>query len=471
LRVIMDSIGFVYSGSLRCASSLRSTKLSKCALVSKIGGVSVFHGRSSRAQVRRSSGLQMVATTSSSRKTEFNAVEDSEARKGTAQRPFRIALLEGDGAGPEVIKAALKVLAAVEQYTDLHFDVAYSPYGLDSLAESGDLVPESTILLCKEADAVLRGYQGSSRFTPEHSLGQLSAHSILKEKLDLFAQLRPVKMFEPLLAASRLKPEYVEGTDMMIVREIAAGALPASKVAQQSTGSEASSSFSYTKSQVDRIAALAVSIAEQRSGRILNVDKADAMVVSSFWREKLHDYFSKKMGKRQDLTLSDMFVDDFCREVVLEPNSFDVIVTSNLFGDILSEVASGITGSMRLSPSAWLSESGLAVYGPADLYNSSAYPKGSSVPEIKEKQSMSNPIATIRAMSMMLRYSLEEPAAADLIQTALNRVLAEVVPRDAASYFPDRKPVSAEEFAEALSESFAYMHQYEMVCDPEICGD
>ncbi|KAA8493622.1 3-isopropylmalate dehydrogenase [Porphyridium purpureum] len=390
--------------------------------------------------------------------------------KGSSDKPYKIAVLPGDGAGPVVTDAAVKVLKAVSKYTDIKFEFTEGLYGEKALEQTGSLVPEDTIALCRGSDAVLRGYQGKSRFTPEHAQGNLSAHTILKEKLGLFVQLRPVKVFDPLVSSSPIREDLVRGTDIMIVREVSGGALPYTDTSLVNA-EEAKSQFSYTRQQVSNIADVALEIAERRSGRVLNVDKADSMNVSRFWRTALHEEFKKKLGSdRRDILLEDMFVDDFCRELVLHPARFDLIVTSNLFGDILSEVASGISGGMRLSPSAWLSGSGPGVYGPADLFNLSAYPRGSQEMPVEGKI-FSNPIASIRAASMMLRYSLEEPAAADLIQIALTRVLKEVIPADAPKSIKYIRKVSCDEFADEMADAFELLRNTDLMCDPEVCGE
>lgn len=399
------------------------------------------------------------------------------AVRGSSTNPYRIAVLPGDGAGPEAAAVTKEVLGGLADSCDLHFEFTTGLYGEDALEKAGSLVPKETLELCRKSDAVLRSYQGSAR----SGVGSGSAHRQLLDELGLFAQLRPVVVYPQLVDASTLRGDVVDGVDVMLVREVSAGALASvdAKSSAVDDGLEARSDVSYTREEVDRIASVALQVAERRSGRVLNVDKADAMLVSRFWRTKLHSYFAEAASGNDGISLEDMYVDDFVREVILRPTDFDTVVTSNLFGDIVAEVMAALSGPARVAPSVWVSRDGLGVYGPADIYNPSAYPSAAStagfssagLPHPSSAASSSpSPIAMIRSASMMLRYALEEPAAADLIQQALRKALEDVSAVDAPN-MDNRPVVNSAEFGQTVLRSLQLMRQFEQMCPPDVCGE
>jgi 3-isopropylmalate dehydrogenase len=285
---------------------------------------------------------------------------------------------------------------------------------------------------------------------------------VLREGLGLFAQLRPVVVYPQLQKASTLRAEVVDGVDMMLVREISSGALGEAGGELANDEVEARSTVGYTKAEVERVASVALQVAERRSGRVLNLDKADAMSVSRFWRKQLHAYFDDATKGNEGIGLEHMFVDDFVREVILRPADFDTIVTSNLFGDIVAEVIAALAGPARIAPSVWVSSDGLGVYGPADIYNPAAYPTGGAA-------APPSPIAMIRSASMMLRYALEEPAAADLIQQALRKTLEDVAADGGSGNAYAAVPPA--EFGQTVLRSLQLMRQFEQVCPPDVCGE
>lgn len=216
--------------------------------------------------------------------------------KGTADRPYKIAVLTGDGAGPAVTDVAISVLESVGSFADIHFDFERLSYASDD--DSSTVAPE-TIATCKAADAVLRGPQGKTRAD--------SAHDSLRAGLGLFAQLRPVTVTEQLVGQSPLRPDVVTGTDLLVVREVSGGALPYSPPSEEGESDDSASSImSYDTAAVERIGQVALSAAALRSGRVTNVDKADAMKVSAFWRRKLHAYFAKAAKNRPEISLDDL---------------------------------------------------------------------------------------------------------------------------------------------------------------------
>jgi 3-isopropylmalate dehydrogenase len=439
------------------------------------------------------------------------------AVRGSRSNPYRIAVLPGDGAGPAVAAVATDVLGALADLCELHFDFQHADYGAPAFDATGSLVPWKTVEACRSADAVLRSYQGSERGDGRSG----SAHRQLLAELGLFAQLRPVVVYPELDDASTLRPEVVDSIDIMLVREVSGGALgidatgtvadAASAAAAAATAaaagataaaaaadataptsvpttangkanggpSEARSEVSYTRDAVERIASVALQVAERRSGRILNVDKADVMSVSRFWRTALHSYFDEHANENGGISLEDMYVDDFVREVILRPAEFDTIVTSNLFGDIVAEVIAALAGPARIAPSVWVSRDGLGVYGPADIYNPVAYPRSvytrSATPPRRSVADAGNdwlgnvsPVAMIRSASMMLRYALEEPAAADLIQQALRKTFADI---RADNAFGGLSTINPEEFGLNVMRNLQLNRQFEQLCPPEICGE
>lgn len=429
--------------------------------------------------------------------------------RGSSSNPYRIAVLSGDGAGPAVASAVKRILSALETDADLHFDFIDAPYGQAALTSTGSLVPDQTLDICRSADAVLRSYQGTSR-----GPASTSAHIQLRDKLGLFAQFRPVIVYPQLRHLSTLREDVIRDVDIMLVREISAGALASRNAAE---GELTSSTIEYTVEQVEAVADMALEVAKRRSGRIFNVDKSDAMSISRFWRRVLHERLDKTIGNDKSIMLQDMYVDDFVREVIHRPCDFDVVVTSNLFGDICAEVIDALAGPQRLSPSFWKGKDGLGVYGPADIYNLEAYPSGLNGSDGPSA------IAMTRAASMMLRYELDEPAAANTIQRALRKTMADVADDVAeddllinvgvlknittplqdidegsvavssggnsngnssgndgtgANYIGDAKKLvnafsktSADDYADVIVRSMQLLRQFEQVCDPTECGE
>ena len=371
--------------------------------------------------------------------------------RGSSENPYKIAVLPGDGAGPCVARATMRVLEELTNYAEIHFDFIEAPYGAEAYEKTGKLVPQETLDVCTSCDAVLRSYQGMERGVGKNA----SAHLRMREDLQLYAQFRPVVVYPALSDESTLRNDVVRNVDIMLVREIAAGALGRSLGDNDELTEQ--SQISYAKDEVEAIANAALHMAEARSGRILNVDKADVMSVSMFWRKNIHTVIEKAIETNDGIVLDDMYVDDFVREVILRPAEFDVVVTSNLFGDILAEVIAALAGPQRMSPSIWLAKSGLGIYGPADIYNATAYPSGGET----------SPVALIRAASMMLKYALDEPAAADLIQQALRRTMEDVKARKMSN----GSGLTTEDWGDLVGRSLQLMRQYEQVCDPTECGE
>ncbi|CAN8066177.1 unnamed protein product [Agarophyton chilense] len=373
--------------------------------------------------------------------------------KGSSQNPYNITVLAGDGAGPSVAASAVRVLEELTSYAEIHFDFKYADYGAEAFEKTGMLVPPETLQVCRDSDAVLRSYQGLQRGVGKDG----SAHLQLRDELGLFAQFRPVIIYPALASQSTLRKEVVENVDIMLVREISAGALGSESITKDE--SEVSE-IRYSKNQISAIANAALNVALQRNGKILNVDKADAMSISRFWRRIVHETIEREAKGNQRILLTDMFVDDFVREVILRPADFSVVITSNLFGDILAEVIAALAGPTRYSPSFWINREGLGVYGPADIYNASAYP---------DTNVEASPIALIRSASMMLKYALEEPAAADIIQRSLRTSMEEIVGTSSLNG-NGNVALGTTESTDVVTRSMQLMRQYEQVCDPTECN-
>ncbi len=324
----------------------------------------------------------------------------------------KILLLAGDGIGPEIIHEAKLTLLTLQEIFSLSIEIEEGLVGGCAIDQAGEPLPHDTLALAKTADAILLGAVGGPKWDelkldkrPEKGLLQLRKH------FQLFANLRPAILNENLTNASSLKKHLVEGLDMLIVRELTGGLYFGEP---RGFGSEGHVDFAYNtlkyyEPEIERIARVAFECAQKRNKKLCSVDKANVLEVSQFWRrivEKVHADYS-------DVTLSHMYVDNAAMQLVHEPKQFDVIVTENMFGDILSDCAAMLTGSIGMLPSASLNESQFGLYEPVH----------GSAPDIAGKNK-ANPIATILSLGMLLRYSLKQPEAADLIDKAVSDVLA-----------------------------------------------
>lgn len=325
---------------------------------------------------------------------------------------YNITVLKGDGIGPEVVDQAIAVLNAVGGKRGLQFSFCEELMGGCAIDACGEPLPEATLKACKASDAVLLGAVGGPNWeglprgkTPEAGLLGI------RSGLGLFANLRPAIIYEALKDASPLKTEIIgEHIDILVVRELTGGIYFGDR-GRQEVGTENESAFDterYSIGEVERIARLAFDAAAKRRGLVTSVDKANILESSRLWREVVirvsKDY--------PNINLKHLYVDNAAMQLIRDPSQFDVIVTSNLFGDILSDEASMITGSIGMLPSASLG------YGTLGLYE----PIHGSAPDIAG-QDKANPIATILSVAMMLRYSLGQTAAAELVERAVKRVL------------------------------------------------
>lgn len=322
-----------------------------------------------------------------------------------------IALLPGDGIGKEVVEATVEVLKVIGEQFNHQFQFTYGLIGGDAIDQKGNPLPEETITICKESDAIILGAVGGPKW--DHNPVELRPERgllALRKELDLFANLRPIKTFESLLDSSPLKKEYVNGVDFVIVRELTGGLYfgkPSERIVRD--GEEAVvDTLLYKRYEIERILVSAFEIAQKRRKHVTSVDKANVLESSRVWREVAEEVATRY----PDVTLEHMLVDNAAMQLIRSPRQFDVIATENMFGDILSDEASMITGSLGMLSSASLSSGGLHLYEPVH----------GSAPDIAG-QNIANPIATILSAATLLRQSfgLEEEAKA--IEKAVENVL------------------------------------------------
>ncbi len=324
---------------------------------------------------------------------------------------INIALIPGDGIGPEVIEQAKKVLSSISQKYDVEFNYTEVLLGGAALDKTGVPLPEETVNICKQSDAVLLGAVGGEKWDklPGHLRPEAGLLGIRKA-LEVFANLRPAILFSQLKDASTLKPEVLgDGLNIMVVRELTGDVYFGEKKREgQGKEMKAWDTALYSVAEVERIARKAFEIARGRNKKLTSVDKANVLESSRLWRETV----CKVAEDYPDVELNHMYVDNAAMQLIRNPKQFDVIVTTNMFGDILSDEASMLTGSLGMLPSASLGEGSLGLYEPVH----------GSAPDIAG-QDKANPIATIMSVAMMLRYSLNmEEGAAD-IEQAVTKVL------------------------------------------------
>ncbi len=320
----------------------------------------------------------------------------------------RITLLPGDGIGPEVIGSAVKVLKYVIEKFGVEFEFVEMPIGGASYDKYGTPLTDETLQTCYDSDAVLLGAVGGYKWENlEHSLKPEAALLKLRKSLGLFANIRPAKVYPSLADASSLKKEIVEGTNFVVFRELTGGIYFGQP--RGYTEEKGWNTMVYTREEIERIAKMAFEAAIKRKGMVTSVDKANVLEVSQFWRKVVGDV-SKDYPMVQ---LKNMYIDNAAMQIVRDPRQFDVILTSNLFGDILSDISGMITGSLGMLPSASIGTK-YALYEPVH----------GSAPDIAG-QNIANPIAAISSAAMMLEYSFDMSKASELIIDAINRALQE----------------------------------------------
>ena len=328
---------------------------------------------------------------------------------------YNIAVFPGDGIGPEVVREGTELLSRVAKLYDFNVEYEQGLVGGASIDAHGKPLTDPVLKLAQQSDAVLLGAMGGPKWDSlDYSIRPERALLALRQELGLFANLRPVKLFSALASASTLKREVVEGTDLLVVRELTGGIYfgQPKGVTKLPDGTERGVNTEvYTTPEIERIAKVGFDAARKRRNKVTSVDKANVLEATELWRKvvtRVH-----KDGRYEDVKLDHMLVDNCAMQLIRDPKQFDVIVTTNMFGDILSDEAAMLTGSIGMLPSASLG-------GKVGMYE----PVHGTAPDIVGKD-MANPLATILTVALMLRHSLNQGKAADRIEQAVEDVLDE----------------------------------------------
>lgn len=352
---------------------------------------------------------------------------------------YKITVLPGDGIGPEVTKQAVKVLDRVAGVFGFGVEYDYADIGGIAIDKTGEPLPEETLEKCKKSDAVLLGAVGGPKWDnlPLNKRPEAGLLGI-RSSLGVFANFRPARIFPPLKNSSPLKDRIIGNSlDILVLRELTGDVYFGEKKRTTRSGEPAAyDTMIYRRSEIERIARLAFETARKRKGKVTSVDKANVLEVSRFWRETVTDV-SKEYP---DVELNHLYVDNAAMQLVINPGQFDVIVTGNMFGDILSDEAAMITGSIGMLPSASLNSTGFGLYEPVH----------GSAPDIAG-QNKANPLATILSAAMMLKYSFNLEKAAEAVENAVITVLEEgYVTRDLAT--EGSKILGCDEMGDAVAE-------------------
>lgn len=325
---------------------------------------------------------------------------------------YRITLLPGDGIGPEILAVTVDVLKKVGAQTGIEFAFQEALIGGSAIDATGEPLPADTLATCKDSDAVLLAAIGGYKWdTLPNNIRPERGLLGLRAGLGLFANLRPAAILPQLIDASSLKREVIEGVDILVVRELTGGIYfgqPRGIFANETGEKRGVNTMVYSESEIERIGRVAFEAAQKRSKRLCSVDKSNVLEVSQLWRDRI----TQLSAEYPDVELSHMYVDNAAMQLLRNPQQFDTIVTGNLFGDILSDAAAMLTGSIGMLPSASLGASGPGVFEPVH----------GSAPDIAG-QDKANPLAQVLSAAMMLRYGLNEPQAANLTEKAVLSVL------------------------------------------------
>ncbi len=352
------------------------------------------------------------------------------------KKNFKIAVLPGDGIGPEIIDSALKVLDVISKKYGITFEYKHGLVGGAAIDETGDPLPEETLKICKESDAVLFGAVGGEKWDnlPTDKRPEKGLLRIRKE-LQLFANIRPAKAYTPLLNSSPLKEEIIKGVDLVVLRELTGDVYFGEPRGIDVRNGErvGYNTMIYYEHEIKRIAKVAFEMARNRRKKVTSVDKANVLEVSGLWREIVNEVHADYA----DVELEHMYVDNCAMQLIRRPKDFDVIVTGNIFGDIISDEAGALTGSLGMLPSASVGER-YAFYEPIH----------GSAPDIAGK-GIANPIATILSAAMMLEITCKLPEAARDIENAVEKVLEDGY-RTADIWSPGTKKVNTVEMTEEI---------------------
>ncbi|PIE59393.1 MAG: 3-isopropylmalate dehydrogenase [Desulfobulbus propionicus] len=356
----------------------------------------------------------------------------------------KIAVLAGDGIGPEVMAEAVKVLNAVQQKFAFSLTFHHADVGGIAIDRHGEALPPATLKLCEESDAVLFGSVGGPEWEdlPPEKQPERAALLPLRKHFDLFCNLRPAKVFPALADSCPLRPDIVQGGfDILVIRELTSGIYFGQPKGREKSGPDekAWDTMVYKRSEIERITRMAFEAARVRKKKVTSVDKANVLTVMVLWREVVNTIAQDF----KDVELNHIYVDNAAMQLVKDPHQFDVMLCGNMFGDIISDEAAMITGSMGMLASASLNEKKFGLYEPA----------GGSAPDIAGT-GKANPIAQILSAAMMLRYSLGQEKAADAIEKAVSATLARnIMTEDIA--LPDVSPVSTAVIGDAIAEEIS----------------
>ncbi|MFT5392763.1 MAG: 3-isopropylmalate dehydrogenase [Gammaproteobacteria bacterium] len=349
-----------------------------------------------------------------------------------------VLVLPGDGIGPEIVSPTVKVLNRLCETYDLALSLDEGLLGGAAIDETGSPLPDETLAKARTADAILMGSIGGPKWDAiERHLRPERGLLRLRSELGLFANFRPAILFPELADASTLRPEVVSGMDILIIRELTGGIYFGEPRGIESLPSGERRGFNtlvYLESEIERIVRVACEAATKRDGRVCSVDKANVLEVSELWREVAE----RVAGEYPNVEISHMYVDNAAMQLVRDPKQFDVMVTTNMFGDILSDLASMLTGSIGMLPSASLNKDGMGLYEPIH----------GSAPDIAG-QDVANPLATVLSAAMMLRYSLDRPDLAAKVEAAVATVLGNGM-RTADIVAPGGRAVGTAELGDAV---------------------
>lgn len=349
-----------------------------------------------------------------------------------------LAILPGDGIGPEVTAEAVHCLQAIARRFDHQFELREAPFGGAAIDATGDPLPDTTLRLCRDADAVLLGAIGGPKWSsPEAAVRPEQGLLRLRRELGVFANLRPVAPHPALLDASPLKPEILRGVDIMVVRELTGGIYFGAKTR---TATHASDLCEYSANEIERIARVAGRLAVQRRRKVVSVDKANVLETSRLWRQVVERVMHEEFA---DVALEHMLVDAAAMHLLKRPRDFDVIVTENMFGDILTDEASMLAGSLGLLPSASLGDSGPGLYEPIH----------GSAPDIAGR-GIANPYGAILSGALLLRHSLALESEAALLEAAVHASIdSGALTADTAS--PGRPACTCREVGERVTRNIS----------------
>jgi 3-isopropylmalate dehydrogenase len=347
-------------------------------------------------------------------------------------------ILPGDGIGPEIVAQARRVLDAVNEHDKLQLEFVDELIGGASIDAHGEPLTDAAVASARECDAILLGAVGGPKWdTIDRAIRPERGLLKIRSSLELYANLRPALLYPQLVEASSLKPEVVSGLDILIVRELTGGIYfgePRGIRTLENGEREGYNTYKYSESEIERIGRTAFEMARKRNKKVCSVDKANVLEATILWREVM----DRLAPEYPDVELSHMYVDNAAMQLVRAPKQFDVLVTGNMFGDILSDAAAMLTGSIGMLPSASLDKQGRGMYEPCH----------GSAPDIAG-QGIANPLATILSASMMLRYSLGFTQSADAIEAAVGKVLDQGL-RTADIYTPGSTKVGTREMGDAV---------------------